>query len=124
MALAIALGDNGGMAKLTPEQRRLSRERAIELQLPICPYCGKTGINTAVHGDHDQQFVGLCGHQWAESDLQEVQALLPKPHWLCDSWKWIGEHWKWDAILSVGAYGMIRLGEYGLAVALLVVAGI
>jgi hypothetical protein len=39
-------------------------------------------------------------------------------------WRWIGKHWKWDAILSVGAFGMFKLGEYGLFIILLAVAGL
>ena len=122
------------MDKLSPEQRRQARERVIELQSPICPYCGKAGFDVTTHDDREQKFLGLCGHHWSESDLQEidptdrpevssgVRGQHPKPNWLGDSWKWIGKRWKWDAILSVGALGMVKLGEYRVAVALLIVA--
>ena len=72
-----------------------------------------------------------CEHRWTESDLQENNfanigstGLVPETNWVHDSWRWIGKHWRWDAILSVGALGMMKLGEYGVATALLVVAGI
>lgn len=39
-------------------------------------------------------------------------------------WRWIGIKWRRDALLSVGALSMIRLGEYAVGVICLVVAGI
>lgn len=38
-------------------------------------------------------------------------------------WFWIGKKWRWDALLSVGVFGTIKLGEYAVAMALLVISG-
>src|ERR1700730_18550674 len=60
------------MDKLSPEQLRQARERAKQMEWPMCPFCGKPGRETTVHGDTERKFVGFCGHQWGESDLQET----------------------------------------------------
>lgn len=39
-------------------------------------------------------------------------------------WLWIGKKWRWDAILSVGAFSLIRMGEYLIGVSLLAVAAL
>src|ERR1700733_6644306 len=38
-------------------------------------------------------------------------------------WLWVGKKWRWDAIISVGAWGMIKLEQFGVAIVLLVIAG-
>ncbi len=118
------LWENRGMGTLRPSERpKPFLKKAIESDSPICPYCGRQGTSVRVSGDREDSWIGTsCEDRWAEADLQEP--LPPKLNWLYDSWKWIGKHWRWDALLSIGAFGMIKLNEYGVAIALLVVAGI
>ena len=42
--------------------------------------------------------------------------------WPKSAWKWIGGKWQWGSLLAAGL-GMIKLGEYGVALFLFALAG-
>jgi hypothetical protein len=64
-----------------------------------------------------------------EAPQEPAVPIRPRPsnfisHWSLAFWHWMGKRWRWEVIFSLGWLGMLKIGEYGIALGLLALSGL